>query len=172
MVFPRRDEIFAPAVCEDVSVPPDNLTSPPGQNDQSPLVKMTSKEKIVREDEDKNPPISPQGKGRLKELLPLVEQHWNGEAGEVAMLMEEWRQYRVEANHKAYTLTGWKRQIGKWAREGWDAERIRAAIDHSITQGFQGIYEDRNSKSSQKTVQSVAEEAERHLRELEGKGRE
>lgn len=53
-----------------------------------------------------------------------------------------WEQYRRERKISAYTPTGTNMQFGKLKKLG--EVRAIAAIEHSIAQNYQGIYEDKN----------------------------
>jgi hypothetical protein len=55
---------------------------------------------------------------------------------------EAWGQYRRERKLSAYTPSGTNMQFAKLKKLG--AARAIAAIEHSIAQNYQGIYEDKN----------------------------
>lgn len=47
-----------------------------------------------------------------------------------------WRAWRVEAKLKPYRTTSWKMQHKRWP----NALAFSEAVDHSIAEGYQGIY--------------------------------
>lgn len=71
------------------------------------------------------------------------------------MAWSAWAEYRRQAKIKAYTPMGAQLQLKKLAVMG--PHRAVAAIEHSISQGFQGIYEERQpQKPSQFQPPQVA----------------
>ena len=55
-----------------------------------------------------------------------------------------WEQHRKELRVKKYTPTGQARQLKRLA--GWGHDRAVAAIDYSMAQNYQGIFEQYQEK--------------------------
>jgi len=84
-----------------------------------------------RRGEKKKPPLSPKGEG------VVFPQELDSDRFRDAWF--QWERHRKELKVKAYTPTGVARQFKKLAELGED--RAVAAIDFSIRQNYQGVYE-------------------------------
>jgi len=86
----------------------------------------------------------PKGTGRGKE-----EDNKGSEGVEFVVpadiqpIWDEWLAYRSQRHLPAYKEMGIRKQVGQLTK--WGAARAREAVDYSIRQNYQGIYEEKQS---------------------------
>jgi len=102
--------------------------------------KKEAKRKQTTEDEDEDEDKSGSGEGGLGETKTDDPPFPDDLATDnFRAAWDDWTAYRREARLKAYVPRGIKQQLKRLKEFGHD--RAIAAIDHSIAQQFQGIYE-------------------------------
>jgi len=130
----------------------------------APSVTRASPEK--RREEKSNTPPTPSKKRKKKAgVVDLPDIPAELDSPEFKVIWSEWQRHRTE-KRQTLTPTAVRRQLKELAKMG--ADRAVAAIGHSITQGWTGIFE----PGVQAAAQSGESAIDRHIRELESQTQE